>query len=79
MFSNTFRDNKDKNTILSIIERAVYNNSESIYILRKTGEFDNDINKSYNNITQREFERAIISIRVIILTILLSIRVILRI
>ena len=51
IFSNIFRDNEDKNTILSIVEKAVYNNSEGIYILSRTGKFDNDINKSYNNIT----------------------------
>ena len=51
IFSNTFRGNEGNNTILSIIERAAYNNSESIYILSKTNKFDNDINKSYNNIT----------------------------
>ena len=62
MFSDIFKDNKNKNTILSIVEKAVYNNSESIYILSKTGRFNNNINKSYNNITQREFRRAIISV-----------------
>ena len=51
IFSNTFRGNEGKNTILSIIEKAVYNNSEGIRILNKIGGFGNDINKSYNNIT----------------------------
>ena len=51
IFSNIFRGNKGNNTILSIVEGVAYNNSESIRILSKTGEFDNDINKSYNNIT----------------------------
>ena len=51
IFNNIFRGNEGKNTILSIVERAAYNNSEGIYILSGTGEFDNDINKSYNNIT----------------------------
>ena len=78
IFSGTFRGNEGKNTILSVIERAAYNGSEGIHILSETGGFDNGINKSCNGITQREFRRAIISARVIILTILLSIRVILR-
>ena len=51
MFSSIFRGNKNKNTILSIVKGAVYNNSESIYILNRTGGFNNDINKLYNNIT----------------------------
>ena len=51
MFSDTFKDNEGKNTILSIVEKAVYNNSERVYILSRIGGFDNDINKSYNNIT----------------------------
>ena len=51
IFSNIFRDNKGKNTILSMVEGVVYNNSERVRILNRTGGFDNDINKSYNNIT----------------------------
>ena len=51
IFSNTFRGNESNNTILSIVKGAVYNNSESIYILSKIDKFDNDINKSYYNIT----------------------------
>ena len=51
MFSNTFRGNKSNNIILSIIEKVVYNNSESIRILSKIDRFNNDINKLYNNIT----------------------------
>ena len=78
IFSNIFKDNENKNTILSIIKKVAYNNSEYIRILSRTSRFDNNINKSYYNITQRELRRAIISARVIVLTILLSIRVILR-
>ena len=51
IFSNIFKGNKNKNTILSIIKRVVYNNSEGIYILSRIGGFNNDINKSYYNIT----------------------------
>ena len=51
IFNNTFKGNENNNTILSIVEKVVYNNSESIYILSKIDKFDNDINKSYNNIT----------------------------
>ena len=51
IFSDIFRDNKDNNIILSIVEGAAYNNSEGIYILSKTDGFGNDINKLYNNIT----------------------------
>ena len=50
IFSNIFRDNKSNNTILSIVEGAVYNSSEGIRILSKTGRFSNNINKSYNSI-----------------------------
>ena len=51
IFSNIFKGNEGNNIILNIIERAAYNNSENIRILSKTDRFDNDINKSYNNIT----------------------------
>ena len=51
IFSDIFRDNKGNNTILSIVEKAVYNNSEDIRILSKINKFNNNINKSYNNIT----------------------------
>ena len=51
IFSNIFKGNEGKNTILSIIKRVIYNSSEDIYILSKISKFGNDINKSYNNIT----------------------------
>ena len=51
MVNDTFRGNKSNNTILSIVEGAAYNNSESIRILSKIDKFDNDINKLYNSIT----------------------------
>ena len=51
IFSDTFRDNEGNNAMLSMIKKVVYNNSEGIYILSRTGEFDNSINKSYYNIT----------------------------
>ena len=51
MFNNISRDNEGNNTILSIIEGVIYNNSEDIRILSKIDKFDNDINKPYNNIT----------------------------
>ena len=51
IFSNIFRGNEGNNTILSIIKRVIYNNSEGICILSKTDRFNNNINKSYNNIT----------------------------
>ena len=51
IFSNIFRGNKGNNTILSIIEGVVYNNSEGIRILSRIDKFDNDINKSYYSIT----------------------------
>ena len=51
IFSNTFRDNKSNNIILSIVKRVIYNNSEGIRILSKIDRFDNNINKLYNNIT----------------------------
>ena len=51
IFSNTFRDNEGNNAILSIVKGVAYNSSEGIYILSGTDKFDNDINKSYYNIT----------------------------
>ena len=51
IFNNIFKDNESKNTILSIVEKVVYNNSERVRIFRRIDKFDNDINKSYNNIT----------------------------
>ena len=51
IFSNIFRGNESNNTILSIIERVAYNNSENIRILSKIDRFNNNINKSYNSIT----------------------------
>ena len=51
IFSDISRDNEGNNTILSIIEGVIYNNSEDIRILSKIDKFDNDINKPYNNIT----------------------------
>ena len=51
IFSNISRDNEGKNIILSIIEKAVYNNNKRVRILSRTNKFDNDINKSYNSIT----------------------------
>ena len=51
IFSDIFRDNENKNTILNIIKRVVYNSSEHIRILSEIDRFDNDINKSYYSIT----------------------------
>ena len=44
------------------MKKAVYDNSERIYILSKTGEFDNNINKSYYYITWRKPKRVFISV-----------------
>ena len=44
IFSDISRGNENKNTILSIIEKVVYNSSENIYILNRINRFDNDIN-----------------------------------